>query len=47
MGDGVFVVGTAALTYFMLGLRLGWSYEQGPARVADLESARVPGTVLP
>jgi nitric oxide reductase subunit B len=47
VGDAVFMIGTAALVYFMLGLWVGWSYEKAPARVSADESVRVPGTVMP
>jgi nitric oxide reductase subunit B len=41
VGDTVFMIGTGALAYFMIGLWTGWSYE--PAEAAARET--LPGTV--
>ena len=47
VGDAVFMIGTAALVYFVLGLWAGWSYVKEPGRIAADEAARVSGMVMP
>jgi hypothetical protein len=37
--------GTAALAYFMLGLRTGWSYEREPAAARDRAGVRISDAV--
>jgi nitric oxide reductase subunit B len=41
IGDTIFMIGTGALAYFMLGLWTGWSYEP----TAESARERVPGPV--
>ncbi|MBP1775240.1 MAG: norB [candidate division NC10 bacterium] len=41
VGDTVFIGGTAALAYFMLGLWTGWSYEREPAAARDRAGVRI------
>jgi nitric oxide reductase subunit B len=41
IGDTVFMIGTGALAYFMIGLWTGWSYEPEGATVAE----GLPGSV--
>jgi nitric oxide reductase subunit B len=45
VGDTIFMIGTGALAYFMLGLWTGWSYEPEEAAAAEAlsESLRVTG----
>jgi nitric oxide reductase subunit B len=42
VGDTVFMMGTGALAYFMLGLWTGWSYEPEAATVAEALPKSVP-----
>ena len=42
IGDAIFMIGTAALAYFMLGLWRGWSYESKPASVAVPQTLATP-----
>ena len=42
IGDTVFMIGTGALAYFMIGLWTGWSYEPEGATVAEGLSGPVP-----
>jgi nitric oxide reductase subunit B len=42
VGDTIFMIGTGALAYFMLGLWTGWSYEPEGATVAEVLPTSLP-----
>jgi nitric oxide reductase subunit B len=47
IGDTVFMLGTAALTYFMLGLWTGWSYEPTGSPARTKAPGAIPSPLTP
>jgi nitric oxide reductase subunit B len=44
VGDTIFMVGTAALAYFMLGLWTGWSYQREPEAAPAILPSPLPSS---